>query len=188
MTIPRGNPDADMHALVLQLLGGFSSVQGLIDEVAGMFFAKRMPKARDIVMKLAVSRIRDDERVRLFLAIAEDAGGDADLASFKTVYNRTKELRDSVAHSARIHPIGFDQLMLNRRVKSGTPVRDITRPELLDALRDCGWMEAQIVYTLVSSGLTKEIRMGSTLVEAMKPTQRPEDWDGETFRVVEADG
>lgn len=75
MTLFYGNPNQDMNERALRFLGAFSHIQICIDEMlAKTFFEKRIPKAARVVWKRTVGRIRDDERVDLFQAIAADLG------------------------------------------------------------------------------------------------------------------
>lgn len=174
--------------MLLRFLGSFSHLQDLIDQVVTkVFFEKRMPIACDIVWKRTVGRIKDEERVELFMAIAAEVGTDAELGSFKATFMQVKRFRDSVAHSARIQAKGNDRLDVNRTLVRSwkdpeLSATEVSRDELARVLRHCAWLDAQVVYVLSSEKLLKEARLGSTLMEVLKPTGRPDDWDGALYR------
>lgn len=184
MTIPSSD-DGDIHASVLALLGAFSHLQDLMDEiVARTFLEKRMPKTADLIWQRAVSRINDKERIELFLKISEDLGTDADLESVGTVYMRVKELRDRVAHSTRFTTTEGGQLTMGKTVLSSLkklppePL-EVNRVTIFNALWECRWIEAQIFYVVV-----RMMQPGSKPFEILKPAGTPEQWNGETYRIA----
>lgn len=176
-----------MHALLLRFLGSFAQLQDFLDTmVAKRFLDRRMPAAGKFFWHRAVKRIRDDERVTLFLAIAKDLESDADLDAFKGVFDRVKDLRDGVAHSARIvHAEEDDVLMIDKSIITalGEPPQRVTvdRAQLLLAIRECGWLDAQANYVVHSGGLYEELRLGAVLMVVPKPASTPEEWNGVTY-------
>ncbi len=111
MTIQGGIPAEDINQLLLRMLGAFSHLQLLIDELlAKSFFEKRVPKAAAFLLKRVVSRIRDDERTQLVQVIAAELGAPAELDNFNQVYMHVKRLRDKVSHAARFQSDGQDVL------------------------------------------------------------------------------
>lgn len=176
-----------MSALALRFLGHFSNVQDQIESAARMLCFKRMQKGGGIIGDFVVSRINDEERVRLLMAIAEEMETDADLSNFKTVFMRVKKLRDAVAHASAFRTGNDpDRLEISRvalmvptsRSKRATPDH-VTRRQLTGAMHDCSWLYAQVTYVITSTPhAVLDIRMGSTPVTVFKPVARPEDWDG----------
>ncbi|CPR33979.1 Uncharacterised protein [Mycobacteroides abscessus] len=187
MTIPTGEDD-DIHLSVLRFLGAFSHLQDLIDDVlARSFFERRMPKTADLIWQRAVSRINDRERIELFLNISEDLGTDAELESVQTIYMRVKELRDRVAHSTQFTTTGGDRLAIGKTVLSSlkklppAPL-EVDRVTIYNAVWECRWIEAQILYVLVGN---QRLGMGSPhspTFEILKPAGTPEQWSGITHR------
>ncbi|AMT72128.1 hypothetical protein [Mycobacteroides immunogenum] len=179
-------PQEDIRTLLLQFLGAYSRVQNYVDEVvARTFFSKRLGMAAERVWKLAVSRIRDDERVPLFLAIADELKTDADLELFEDVYKKRKTLRDGIAHSAHFAADGEHLVSIQRTVVATgldpfpEPVK-VDRDELLAAIRDCSWLQAQMVYVLLS-GMNLKMALGDIPVTVPKPARNPDDWDRAEF-------
>lgn len=184
MTIPSTEGD-DIHASVLALLGAFSHLQDLIDEiVARTFLEKRMPNTADLIWQRAVSRINDKERIELFLNISEDLETDADLESVRAVYMRVKELRDRVAHSTRFTTTESGQLTMGKSVLSSLrklppePL-EVNRVTIFNALWECRWIEAQIFYVVL-----RMMQPGPKPFEILKPAGTPEQWNGETYRLT----
>ncbi|AKP59815.1 hypothetical protein [Mycobacteroides abscessus] len=188
MTTPSG--DNDIHALVLNLLGAFSNLQDYADTmVARRFFDKQIPKVADFVWKRAVSRIKDEERINLFLAIAEELDTDAELDSIKAVFMRAKRLRDNVAHSASISANGEGRLMISKTLVSSlqepTPdPTEVERGQILAAIHDCRWVHAQMTYVMYAGNYYVKLYLGSVELEVLKPPGTPEQWDGNPFRRV----
>lgn len=181
----------DMHALVLQFLGCFSAVQDWIDHmIARSFFQNWMPRAADVVWKRTVYRIKDEERVALLLAIAEEIETDAALGSFKTVYMEAKRLRDRLAHTSLFQPDGIDRLQIHTTLvghEDAPAPTEIHRVRVLNAIWYCNWLEAQLLYITSSEKLSTGINLVEAPVEVLKPPERPEDWDGERFRRLPAE-
>lgn len=188
-----------MHAMLLRFIGSFSQLQDLIDDVViKTFFTSHMPAAGEVFWKRTVDRIKDEERVKFLLAIAAEIGSDAELDSFKAVFNRVKEFRNIVAHSAKIVEDGEDRLVILRTVfysaiKPQPAPAEVDRSQLSQAIRDCDWLTAQTHY--IQSSMQKEIQMegfpssGSkpspALMKAVKPSREPEDWNGVVFQGVD---
>lgn len=187
MAIPSGEND-DIHVLVLNLLGAFSHLQEYADTmVARRFFDKQIPKVADFVWKRAVSRIKDEERIDLFLAIAEELDTDAELDSAKAVFMRAKRLRDKVAHSASISANGEGRLTISKTLVSSfsEPKPDPTeveRGQILAAIHDCGWVQAQMTYVMYAGKYYVKMYLGSVELEVLKPPGTPEQWDGNSYR------
>jgi hypothetical protein len=194
-TTSDGIEPPNIHALLLEFLGPFSHVQDVIDKVVTkIYFNKRIPKASAVVWRLAVSRIRDDERIKLFLAIAEDLDTDADLSNFGAIYNRVKSHRDLAGHSARFTTTSPDQIRIRRTLVLGpandgkTDVVELDRNQVVDSLRDCDWLVAQMLYVVFASDLVAGAYLGDTPIAYQRPASRPEDWEGNIYPNMQSDG
>ncbi|AXC38502.1 hypothetical protein SEA_RUBEELU_57 [Mycobacterium phage Rubeelu] len=190
MTTDDAAADVTMHELLMRLLGEFSHLQDYLDElVAKRFLEVRIPAASKFFTDRAIKRIKDEERADLLLAIAKDLNSDAALASFRAVFNRVKKLRDRCAHSARITPGENGVLVIEKSVITWheQPIEraTVSRSELIQAIHECRWLEAQAAYVCHSGRLYNQLRLGTVLIEPVKPTERPEDWDGVTYRSVD---
>lgn len=193
MTIAHGHPAQDMHELLLRLLGAFSHLQIIIDDFAKTFFVNRMPIAADVVCKRVISRIKDEERIQLFRAIADDVGSDGDLTNFNQVYSDVKRLRDKAAHAARFQIAGSDTLSVTESYVISGPEPDfrrieLDRMELVEVVQKCRWLEAQILYVMYSSELIQGLSLGDQPIEVVRPARLPGDWDGVVFRNTENPG
>ncbi|BAX98885.1 hypothetical protein MSTE_03585 [Mycobacteroides stephanolepidis] len=180
-----------MRALLLQFLGAFSNVQNFADEmVARIFFQARLGIAAEKVWSLAVRRIRDEERVPLFIAIAEEVESDADLSHFEETYKRCKEMRDRIAHSVRFTPDG-EHLVTIQRTIIGSVTKPIPEPvevdrsQLKEAIRDCSWLHTQMSYAMSSGGLVVKTMLRDVPHYVPKPAARPDEWGGIRLAAVE---
>lgn len=188
MTIPIGDQGDDIHALMFRFLGAFAHLQNFIDEhMADLFLKKRIPNAATFFWKGAVSRIRDSERPQLVQYIASDISADADLSCFNTVYADVKKLRDRSAHAARVEAVSNDEVRFTPTIlTSGSDPKviwtTISRSQLVDAIKSCAWLEAQIQYAMYSSDLVTKMFQAGQEVEVVKPTRLPKDWDGIVLR------
>ncbi|ORM04569.1 hypothetical protein [Prescottella equi] len=182
MTIPLGGQNDDIHALMFRFLGAFAHVQNFIDEsLTKTFLEKRIPNAASFFWDGAVSRIRDSDRPKLVQRIASDISSDADLSCFNTIYADVKRLRDRSAHAARIEVQSQDEVRITPSIVMSGPSPElewttVTRLELVDALKRCAWLEAQIQYAMYSGDLIKQVYLGGQQVEVVKPTRHPKDW------------
>lgn len=181
-TDPNGG-SGEVTALSLQLLGAFHHLQKLMDDIARKFFEQSIPKVANIIQKRLISRIKDEERVDLLLAISSQLEADANLESFRSVFTQVKAMRDSLAHSAAIDAVGVDQLKIVKSlIDSGIEPEGshISRSEIEAAIQRCRWLEMQALY-VSGFGLQREIGLGPVLVTLKRPADRPELWDGNVF-------
>jgi hypothetical protein len=194
VTIVPGDPAQDMNELLIRLLGAFSHVQLLIDQVlAKNFFEKRVPKAADFLLKRVVSRIRDEERTKLVQAIAAEVDAPTELDNFNQVYMDVKRLRDRVAHAARVQSHADGVLQITKSYIATGPtgnldVVTVERSEIEEAVRMCRWLEAQIFFILDSTDLTIKIAQGAQQVAIAKPSKAYQDWDGVTVKGIVDEG
>ncbi|PXX01549.1 hypothetical protein C8E89_12835 [Mycolicibacterium moriokaense] len=179
---------------MLRFLGAFAHLQSRIDDLlAKRFFDSRIPKAAGVVWDRVVSRIRDDERTKLFQAIAAELDTDAELDNFNQVYMDVKRLRDRVGHSVNVATIPDDKLeVVSSWIPSafGGPSESTTmsREEIAGAIENCRWLEAQILYVMDASGLlritttlpSRPHTPGGTVIA--KPARTPGKWDGVVHR------
>lgn len=184
VTIPLGSQDDDIHALAFRFVGAFAHNQVFIDDMlTKRFLEVRVPETSKFLLESSMRRLRDSERPRLVTLIAADTDSDADLSCFTDVYKRVKKMRDKCAHSVRVTSISNDELELTQSVLTSGPdpsvdSESVTRSELIDALKSCAWIEAQLMYILDSSDLIEKMYLGGQRVGVAKPTRLPKDWDG----------
>lgn len=181
-------PEMEIREFLLGFLGLFSHVQDLVDNVvAPTFFRRRIPMAADVVLKRTISRIKDEERVDLVLAIAAELNTDADLDSFKAVYMRVKRLRDKIAHSARFKAIDEDRMSIEKTMlvsidESREAPIEVDRIQIGRAAHDCNWLQAQVLYIISADGEPIELAGQRQSASIIKPPAVPEGWDGVWFR------
>lgn len=174
----------DIATLVLRLLGEFANLQNWVDNVvAGIFFRQRMPNSAELVWERAISRINDKERIKLFRAIAEDLETDAELDCVNDVFMRVKHLRDKIAHWPRATDLGDGRLAISTTMISSLsePIQDaveLDRQTVLNAIRDCKWLEAQMAYVMLSKWPIPGNYPGAKPPVHPKPARTPEQWDG----------
>lgn len=177
----------EITELSFRLIGGFHHLQMFIDErVATKFFEKQIPEVADIIRRKMISRIKDEERADLFVAISRQLGTDAELEHFGTTFRQVKKMRDSLAHSAVVEAISDDQLSV---VKSyidpamGIEPRGsrIHRDAIEAAIHKCKWLEMQALY-VSGYGLGEEIGMGVVPIRFRKPPADPHAWDGSVIQ------
>ncbi|MGB3521946.1 MAG: hypothetical protein WBA50_10765 [Mycobacterium sp.] len=183
MTETDGHPKCDLQHLLWEFVGAFTRVQDTIDNVvAKEFFDRRVPKMSKLLWRRTVKRINDEERVELLKAIAKELESDADLTSFRVVYDRAAELRNKVAHSTRVVLDGDDQLIVRTTmIVSSDPeegVLRVDRQAIRDRSLDCAWLHAQAMYVIASSNVFPKPSLDGQPMEWVRPTARPEDWDG----------
>jgi hypothetical protein len=98
------------------------------------------------------------------------------------VYKRVKQLRDSLAHSGRVTATSADEVELSSTLAfgggEGEAPKRVTRAEIAQAISNCAWAEAQIMYILDSSDLILGLHLGSRSVAVVKPSRLPKDWKG----------
>ncbi|OBI31102.1 hypothetical protein [Mycobacterium sp. E2238] len=182
MTVFLGDPNQDIRDLVLKFLGSFTHVQTCIDELlARTYFEKRIPDAAAFVWKLAVSRIKDDERAKLVRAISQDVGSDAELENFNQAYMDMARLRNKLSHAATLQAAGDALTIFKSKIgrPDNAPVEfRVDRDDLSYAVTTCRWLEAQILYILDSSGLTEALSIGDRPIIVAKPAANREDYNG----------
>jgi hypothetical protein len=170
----------EIHQLLLSVTGAFGHLQLMIDEIlAPAFFRKRTPHAAKFLLDRVVKRIRDEDRPKLVTVIAAELACDVELDDFAKVYNEVKDLRDTTSHAARIQPDGPDRLLITDtyladKLNNAT----IERADLNAALRKCRWLETQILYIIVTTGLGKNFQIAGLPIEVVKPPRRYSDWNG----------
>jgi len=192
MTGYRWIPNEEIHALTLRVMGAFSHVQALIDNASRMFLRNRVPAASKVLEDLAIKRIQDRERADLFLAIAAELATDAELDNFRAVFMRVKSVRDRAAHGSRFQADGTDRIEVQKTVliNRGDPPpapTTIERQELAAALRDCGWLESQVLYVQFASGILRPIEREALRFGVMKPPVQAEEWQGTTWRQLKSE-
>lgn len=173
--------------LVLRLVGKFANLQNWVDNViAAMFFRQRMPHSADLIWERAISRINDKERIKLFQAIAKDLNTDAELDCVNDVFMKVKLLRDNIAHWPQSMDLGdgrlaFSMSMISSHSKATEPPITLDRQQILDAIRDCKWLEAQIAYVVLKAWPVAGNYPGAQPPNPPKPARTPGQWDGHSI-------
>lgn len=139
----------DVHERVLRFMGAFSSVQFAIDTQLEFHLKRQMPKLGPVIREQFLNRVRDDQRMPLFEAFADEIDYSGDLTSARIVYNRAKQVRDFIGHSLGVvgpayrvggpASIGVTHL----QGKRGPLVPAELFPSTFDRLTaDCEWLAA----------------------------------------------
>ena len=102
MTLVNGEDYSNLHERALQFMGAFSSVQFAIDSVLNVYLASALSELGPELQKQFLKRVRDDQRLPLFLAFSRQVEDAEDLCNFGFIYNRCKQLRDRLGHSQSI--------------------------------------------------------------------------------------
>lgn len=182
--------DVDLKGLALELVGEFSIAQESVDLLVVRYFEARTPgMMRYLNQKRVTTNIPDQERPRLVQELASELGTSADLAKFKTVFDRVKRVRDYAGHTARIEVVDPDTLhftkqFITRPEQKENPPLTITRSQLLDRLHDARWLAQCVHYILAKSDLITTISFRGQEITYVKPPPNPEDWDGLQFEPV----
>lgn len=177
-----------MRALAMEIVGRFSHVQELIVETLVDWGTERLsdiditdPRVEKLLAKLSkYNNPPDDLRRDLVKAFAKALASDVILDEFGSVYQRAKEVRDSLGHGA-VQYFDDDGALVVQKLHGEPTV--LTREELMDSVRDCQWLDAQVMYLAVT-GAHRNIhpvrRDGTTGEELhpIRPTMTPESWDG----------
>lgn len=140
-----------LHERVLSFMGAFSSTQFAIDSVISMHLCRRMPTLGAALEKQFLGRVRDDQRLPLFEAFVIEVGYGGNLAHFRPIYNRAKQLRDIIGHSLSVTGPVYSWSKAPcvgvTRATSGPNglVPDPLLPSSFTRLTaDCGWMVSHI--------------------------------------------
>jgi hypothetical protein len=91
-----------LHESVLRFMGAFTAAQLAIDTMIGIYLGRQMPELGPELTEQFLRRVRDDQRAKLFAAFAAEVGYQGDLANFRYIYNRAKELRDMIGHAINV--------------------------------------------------------------------------------------
>lgn len=151
-----------------------------------IYFEKRIPKLAKLVQRKMIDRIKDDDRLNLFLDLAAELDSGVKLDHFKQVFNDAKKLRDFAAHAARIETVSPDSVRLVKSIWTGPKgdlkdARTVPSSELQEEIRNCEWMHDQVLYVLMSSDLVDRVYLAGREREPVKPPSDPKEWDGGVF-------
>jgi hypothetical protein len=102
MTTAHAEDFSELHERVLRFMGAFSSTQFAIDNVIGLYLRRRLPDLGSALQKQFLGKIRDDQRLPLFQAFADEARYEGDLTHFEPIYLRAKQVRDMIGHSLHV--------------------------------------------------------------------------------------
>lgn len=179
MTGPK-MPDVGM--LALAVVGEFSKVQESIDQLVRVYVEKRASSLAQFLKEQNVlSRIPDQQRPRLVLAIADEFATPSDRARFREVFHRVKQVRDTIAHSAGSNQVDEDTLNLTRSfwTREGSRVQTaaVTRAELEVRLREGQWLLQHVNFIFNARELTSKITVMHQRVAFREPPADPADWD-----------
>ena len=105
ISIPSGEDFDGLDGHVLRFTGAFSEVQFLIETIVGMHLRRQMPHLGSALVKHTMSRLTDDQRNKLFRALAREVQYSGDLTNFGVIFERAKQLRNKVGHALSIGPV-----------------------------------------------------------------------------------
>ena len=166
---------------VLAFLGRFASVQSSIDTALEYHFNKTMPALGPLVIKQYLSRIRDEDRIPFFLALAKEIDYQRDLSSLARIYTRAKETRDLIGHSPGVAVAWTNdgwQVAVTRNhdynPKRLSRVPHPLWPETFDRLvNDCKWMESHAWRLIYEARLTTFVAFTGNAGDPFAPTEPP---------------
>jgi hypothetical protein len=176
------NLGSRMQAMLLEIAGVFSYAQEQIELLTKIFLDQRLGNAAAIVAERTTGRINDEERLKLFLAIATELKTGAELSDFSAEYRIAKKFRDGVAHAA-IFNLTESKLQYSKAFNQDS-VYEASVPELHEMRRKCMWLLAQISYVLSSrlGEVTVEQPSGGRVrVYPVRPPAKAKDWQGLTM-------
>jgi hypothetical protein len=138
-----------LHQRVLGFMGAFSSIQFAIDTVIGLYLKRRMPDLGPVLEKQLIRRIRDDQRLPLFNAFANEAKYDGDLTRFTAIYSRAKQTRDLVGHSLNLAGPVYSPGKPPSVAVASMAKRDLVPDPLLPSTftrltADCEWLQMHV--------------------------------------------
>lgn len=174
----------NIHASALEVLGGFTRVQELIDQfLVPRYFETKNPAMAEFLTRKLTDRVSDKDRKQMVTRIAKDIGSDADLSNFESTFSQAKAIRDRIAHSiTTVTEVGLSVVDLS--VKGESENNIVYSPETLDdTFRDLDWMFSQIMYVMTS--LIDFAALGDQKVKWNRPTRLPKDWDSRYFEIDE---
>ncbi len=174
----------DISALALELVGEFSKLQDAIEQLVTMYAEKHAPALASLLDdENVLSRMSDQQRPRVVIAIAAELGTRADVSNFRDVFHQVREIRDFVAHGTYTERVNDDQIVIwNNYVtgpnvkRTGIKKRDslkIGRDQLTARLNDARWLIQHVHFIVGSSDLTKQISLGDVPVAFAEPTAEP---------------
>lgn len=179
----------EMRALGMEIVGRFSHVQELITETLvewGSLCLEDLgiddPRLNRLLENL--DRAKDDDRIDLVKRFAAALDSDATLSRFKAVYLRAKRVRDSLGHGA-VQYLDASGALVVQKLR-GEP-RSLSRAELAGAVRDCRWLDAQVLYVAVV-GSRRDFHLGNPdgtvgpKLRLIRPTDSPETWNGTLYQ------
>ncbi|GAB3305722.1 hypothetical protein EK0264_05045 [Epidermidibacterium keratini] len=173
----------DLHERVLRFMGSFAKAQLMMDGALQQILASKLPQLGQTLSDMFLTRIRDDQRLSCFLALARETGFEFEVAAFKTVYDRAKQTRDLIGHSYGVlgpvyGPQGREVVVVNSQPeRKRIHVPDPLLPATFDRLTvDCEWIESNALRLLFEAGVTDFVSWnGAEFVPAEPPvpTARP---------------
>ena len=91
-----------LHERVLQFVGAFTQAQFSMDYAIDRYVAGKMPRVGPAITAQFLGRVRDDQRLVLFMSVAAEVESAADVSNVEYIFNRAKQCRDTVAHAAGV--------------------------------------------------------------------------------------
>ncbi len=156
-----------LHQRAFSLIGSFTAAQFSIDYIVHRYLETKMPALGPVLTREFLERVRDDQRLTLFKALAEDCAYPGDLTNFDPIFNRAKQVRDLLAHSAGLNAGPFQRgktpavtVVTYTGVSGKSPKRPLVpkplMPSHLDQLKvDIAWVSEHVYFLGQQSGIIK---------------------------------
>lgn len=177
-------PDADGRYgtdYVLLFVGKFAGVQFHIDTAVRAQLESHMTVLGPVVADQLLTRVRDDQRRTLIIALADEVKYSGDLRNFKYVFDRAKSARDLFGHAQQIaeawNPAN-GSWALGVATRAGTKWPDLLpSPLVVDSVKgliaDCEWMSAVVTRLLFEMGWRVFALDGTDLEPPVPPATAP---------------
>lgn len=147
-------PFHDLHERVIKFMGRFTTAQHGMNTAIESYLTRKMPVLGPALADEFFGRIRDDQRLRVFVAFARDCGYSGDLTDFRRIYDRAKQTRDLIGHSLDVTgPVwgsaGWHVGVTRLRTTKTNLVPSPLLPSTFDRLgHDCDWMDQHAMRAL----------------------------------------
>ena len=144
------------HERALAFMGSFAVLANGMNTAIRIHLAKHSPDLAHAISDHLLTRVSDDKRLVLFQAFTIDTAYRGNLANFKQIYNRAKQVRDAVGHSLHIagpvHSSNSAEPFVSLTVLRSTKTNLIPNPiypSTFDRLyEDCKWMDKHVTRAL----------------------------------------
>lgn len=151
MSTPSSEDFSGLDGYVLRFSEAFSEVQASIEIIIGLYRKRHAPSPDSALGKSTRGRLSDEERNKLFRALATEVKYQGDLTNFGLIFKRAKQLRDMVGHSRGTRAVMAPGKRLVVGVAHGQSSRTDEVPEpllpstFIRMTADCEWLAQHVL-------------------------------------------